>query len=242
MPTFSVTQEQILEGQFVLKGRDARHISQVLRMTAGETLSLSTDGGRLYEGRVKEIVPELILEVLREIPAPQLPFDVHLHLAFLKKDKLEWVIQKACELNVSSVHFFPSKRAVLGELSDKKTERFGRIVAESMKQCGRLVELKLQIDETFDEDSFLLPGTHLWCDVPLMSKAAVLFSEVVSKSKMPIHLWVGPEGGWSSEEQERAIKAQVSFVTLGPLVLRAETAAIAAMSMVVSQLFEKNKC
>lgn len=233
MPTFTVTPEQIAAESFVLRGKDARHITQVLRMGPGEALSLACEDGRLFSGHVASVEPELVIHVASELPAPVAPFEVHLHASSLKKDKLEWVIQKATELNAASVTVFVSKRAIRDEISDNRAERFARIVDESMKQCGRLIPLRLEFVGTFDPESFKLPGTHFFC---ALSEKPESMSHALKRLPAPYHLWIGPEGGWSAEETQMAQAAGAVFVTLGPLVLRAETACIAAVSLASSHL------
>jgi 16S rRNA (uracil1498-N3)-methyltransferase len=161
---------------------------------------------------------------------------------------MEWVVEKAVELGVTRL--VPVLTAHTVVQMDRKgpeafRERWQKIADQALKQCGRLesleVELPIELERLLTTP---LEGMRLWCDEQARDSAGIpsllgwLKSTVMDSSRsMNLHILIGPEGGWSQNERElfhREGSARLAAVGLGPLVLRAETAAIAALSLAAS--------
>lgn len=216
---------------FVLADDLVHHLVSVVRIRIGEKIRIVSSDLKLFGATVTAVDRNKLTILVNEpLPLPEAPKPVFLCLALLKKEKLEWIIEKAVELNISGVYLFTAKRSVRDELSDAKWQRLLKIADEALKQCGRVVPLELN---RFDSQTTLfqeLQGAHMihyFCD------------EQVSPTSMPEKLpnqhkaiWIGPEGGWDDLEREFASKNNFTFLSLSPLILRAETAAICAMSII----------
>lgn len=219
---------------FSLEGEDAHHLSKVLRLKIGEKVKAATTDGKLFLAEVASIGKTVTLTKLNPLEVPPPPFPIHLHLALLKAEKMEWVIQKAVELNIEAVSLVITQNSVRQELSESKWNRMQKIAEEAQKQCGRLEKLKLfspaQLGKAISTD-----GTHLACLEKGERKSLKELSQAGTLVP-PIHIWIGPEGGWDKNEIDWMHQNAFIPVTLGPLILRAETAAVHALSSVSTLL------
>jgi 16S rRNA (uracil1498-N3)-methyltransferase len=156
--------------------------------------------------------------------------EIHLYMALVKTDKLDWIVQKATELGAASITPFVSSRCVAKDLSPAKLFRLKQIAKEATEQCGgsRLPEIspaknfKLAVDEAKRSDGLNLLAWEEESDNGL--------AEVENKK---INLFIGPEGGFDKTEVETAQKAGFQIVSLGQRILRAETAAIASLAVLL---------
>ncbi len=225
---FYINPEQTeLEHAFWFKDEHLRHQWQkVLRLRQGDQVVLfdGVQHERLY--RLVRIKPdaiklELVTEFERKLPARQ----IYLFFSLLKKDKNEWLLQKCTELGVRTFVPILAERCERTVLSQNNAERWEKIVTEAAEQCGRS-----DIPHIRDPLSLETALTDY------KDKAALAVAdETLSKNKDQLSaaegavgVFIGPEGGWTSEELELFTQAGVNHLSLGNLTLRAETAAIAA--------------
>lgn len=197
---------------------------KVLRYQAGQEVVLfdGVESERMY--KITEITDteahlELITDYARRLPRK----NTYLLWTLLKKDKNDWVLQKCTELGIS--HFIP----LLAERSEKTGfdhERAEKIVIEAAEQCGR------SDIPTIREPMLVRTALeHLGKKVPLMiCEQGGDRSDILDQASFGI--LVGPEGGWSDAEKQLFTEHDLPFLGLGPLTLRAETAAIAAATIV----------
>ena len=247
-----------------LSESEATHLTRVFRLKDGDRVEAMDGKGRhaLVTLRTRGGAPRLeFLEKATQFPSSDQRVPVVLEMAVLKGDAMEWVIEKAVELGISTV--IPVITAHTVVQLDKKgpeafRERWQKIADQALKQCGRLdrleiktpVELEVLLAEG-SESAAPAPGAsgsgvsqapRLWCDEAARENAGTLMGWLNSseqKAAMPIRVLVGPEGGWSELEREVLSRSsQNTPVSLGPLVLRAETAAIFALSLVTAALRE----
>lgn len=227
MPTFFIQKNSLQKGRAFVRGDDAKHITKTLRMKSGQTLQIS-DGEKLYWGEIEVHQNEVEILIKEELPRPDAPHPLHLYLALIKLDKMEWIVQKAVELNISSIQFLSSHYSNIKEISPKKWQRLQKLSHEAQKQCGRLKELELKTVIDFKEaaknnQSRALIPHHLGDNRKRLH-------EIVEKLKEPYSIWIGPEGGWHEEEIDLAIEHKFHPISLGSLIMRAETAALYSMS------------
>lgn len=164
---------------------------------------------------------ELITDFERKLPAR----NIYLLWALLKKDKNDWVLQKCTELGVS--HFIP----VLAERSEKtgfNLERAEKIVIEAAEQCGRSDVPKVR-------EPVLLPAAvHQYAQkVPLFMCEQHELGKQKKSNYADVGVLIGPEGGWSDTEKQLFITQELPRMSLGEFTLRAETAAVAAVTKLV---------
>ncbi|MDO8518559.1 MAG: RsmE family RNA methyltransferase [Deltaproteobacteria bacterium] len=227
MPTYTVAPDELESGSCTITGNEAHHLARVLRVRPGEKIQITDGQGKLYEGKIESVGKEVTASVTREIVAPS-PYPITLFVSLLKREKMEWIAEKAAELNLAEVIFVKTSHSVVSEL---KPERMERIVQAASKQCGRAH--KLAIQNLSLAEAMKKPMTHFIC---VEKEAAATFGEFFKTYSVhpPYGIWVGPEGGWDTDEKERMTIAGAQPITLGPLVLRAETAAMCAASSLIA--------
>lgn len=230
-----------------LAGDEAHHLARVLRLPIGAQVFVFDGCGHEYACEISQVGKRhaelTITEQLTN--AVESPLRLTLAVALLKGDKFDWVVQKATELGVtrivplltehSDIRHPPARDAARAET---KLQRWQRIALEALKQCGRR-----QLVEFAEPVSW-----SKFCQVETMADL-LFFSERGGRrfaaygheqSGCPqpkeLILAVGPEGGWSETEAGLAERAGWDFISLGPRILRAETAAITAV-MIAQEWF-----
>jgi 16S rRNA (uracil1498-N3)-methyltransferase len=228
--------DQVRKGHAEITGENAHHLTRVLRVEAGQKFEI-TDNQRAWLASVEMARKDLVrFEIIEELPpAPELPA-ITLYLALIKFERFEWAVEKATELGVTRVVPVEANRSEHGlfEGSRKRVERWRKIARESSEQSRRLRAPEIA-------DAVRMPAalqdssTHrCWLDERPGAKPladAFRFREIDSAA-----LLVGPEGGWIDAERDQFDAAGWKGASLGPLVLRAETAVCAALG-VLSQMW-----
>jgi len=227
--------DQVRKGEAEISGEDALHLTRVLRVEAGQKFEIS-DNNRVWLASVEMARKELVrFRVIEEIPAGDKPAPVTLYLALIKFDRFEWAVEKATELGVTRIVPVEADRSERGLFAgaSKRVERWRRIAKEASEQSRRL--RMPEIDEPMRIANGMA-GTaivRIWFDERPEAEPLL---RVYSGGE--VALAVGPEGGWTDHERDDFAKAGWKAASLGPLVLRAETAVCAALA-VVSQLQSK---
>jgi 16S rRNA (uracil1498-N3)-methyltransferase len=223
------------ESSFVfLKGEEHHHLSRVARIKSGENVYLFDREGSDYLARVEEVGKNSTrLFVLEKTQKKDMRTHVTLAQALLKAKNLELVLQKATELGMGDFIPVISSRSVvkMGDKTEKKMQRWRRIVLESAKQCGRSVVP--QIHNPLDLSIFLQTRDEekkiFFC-----ARGEKHLRDLLVSLKPPasVVLLVGPEGDWTDREERHIAGHGFEAVSLGPLTLRSETAAMAGLAMV----------
>lgn len=235
MPRFFVSKDRIdeIERKVSIVGDDAIHIARSLRMAVGESLTVCDGQGMEYECVLEYIRDsESVCTIVSSSSSKaEPPYEIRVYQALVKGERFDTVIQKSVEFGATSIIPFESSRCVVrlrGEREDGKSRRRRRIAAEAAKQCGRgripTVADPLSFDGMLEEAKKC--SLALFC---YEKEDAVLLGSLLRKIevKMPqsISIIVGPEGGFSEEEAERARACGVLPVGLGKRILRTESAA-----------------
>lgn len=231
MPRFFTT--QIVREKVSITGEDAAHLSKVLRAKPGEQIIVCDMAGTDYLCEISEISPSLvILSVLSSCPTVAEPkLRVRLFQGVPKGDKMEWIIQKAVELGVSAVFPLFTNRCVSRpdlKTQPKKVERWGKIAAEAAKQSGRGRIPQVKDFCSFSDAVQMLEDGEI--GILFYEEGGSPLSHFLSSAPAKLALFIGPEGGWESEEIEQARTAGIQIATLGPRILRTETAPLCALS------------
>ena len=217
-------------GAAELRGDEAKHLTKVLRAEAGQQYELS-DGESLYLAEIEASERDLVrFRILETLPVAKEPYEVTLAIALVKFDRLEWILEKATELGASHIRPFWSDRSEPGleRAAPKRLERWRRILVESCQQCRRVVPPAVY--EPVSLESILArptQGTYFFDE----SREDLEFAPEPATSSTLI---IGPEGGWT--QRERALASDCLRASLGPRILRAETAAIAALAILGHRL------
>ncbi len=216
-----------------ISGEDGRHIARSLRMQPGEELTLCDGRGKDYQCRILRIQGDTVeAEVLSVQPTLAEPtVQVTLYQGLPKSDKFEWVVQKAVELGVTRIVPVLTARCVSrpdDRSMAKKQERWQKIAQEAAKQSGRGILPVVGEKQTFSQ------ALEEGC----CRQKALLFYEgggerivhLVEEGIQSLSLFIGPEGGFAPEEVQLAKEMGVFIATLGPRILRTETAPLAALA------------
>lgn len=241
MHRFYLPPDQCSDTILRLDGREGHHASRVLRVRAGESVVVLDGKGKTYHADVTDVAKstvELAVRRIEKSPAPACA--ITLVQAIPKAKLLDSIIQKATELGATRVIPLLSERVVTQideSNADSKSEHWRTVAIEAIKQCGSPwlpeVEPALRPSELLarneSSDLFLIASLQ-----PGSRHAGVLFREFRDRERREpgtISIWVGPEGDFTPREVETAISAGARPITLGPLVLRCETAATYCLSL-----------
>lgn len=228
---------------FITDKEDIKHISAVLRLRENDKILAALKDQFSFNAKIVEIKKDLIeLEIISKIPVKrQLNTKITLIQSIIKGQKQDYLIQKATELGVHRIIPIVSQNAVVKFHSDKgkeqKIDRWQKIAYESVKQCERLdvpiIENILTLKEAIGIKDFDLRFTCAERNDDLNLKKFLSNEKEQNKEIKNIFILIGPEGGWSNCEFELFKKENIALVSLGNLVLRAETAVLTAISQVI---------
>ncbi len=235
---FYVPSDSIQDGNAVLPSSQAHHLRDVLRIGTGEIVEIFDGEGSGYIGKVEIQDSQVVVHGLRGLPAEESQARLILAAALIKSAKFEWILQKATELGVHEIIPLKTRLSDIQIPAGKITprmERWDRLVREASKQCRRLTAPRVHAPRSFGD--FL--ASEEFSDY-----MKLLFYEKASEPWLPhrsalswrVVICIGPEGGWESGEIEQAGAAGYEVFHLGPRILRAETAAIAAVSIIQHHL------
>ncbi len=240
---FFVTPDQVQDGYALITGQDVNHIRNVLRMKPGEQVGIRDGISRSFLCELETIKAEEIrVRILKEEDtSSELPARLYLFQGLPKSDKMELVIQKAVELGVYQIIPVATRRAVVkldGKKEDAKIKRWNAIAESAAKQSGRMLipevtrvmSLKEAFEYAGDFDLNLIPYEL----AEGMEGTRRILSQV--RPGMQIGIYIGPEGGFDTDEIALAKERQVHPITLGRRILRTETAGLTALSILMFEL------
>jgi 16S rRNA (uracil1498-N3)-methyltransferase len=220
------------DGQRALVSGDrAHHLGVVLRAQAGQLYELS-DGVRVCLGRIEKVARDGVeFALLEELPAEEPRLHVTLLLSVVKFDVFEWAIEKATELGVREIVPLAAARSekALIAAAEKRSERWRKIVLEAAQQSRR-VRLPVLQPIAKPEAAFAARADRLGIFLSERADAPALRTALKDRAASQAMLAIGPEGGWTDEERDAALKAGFLEASLGRLILRTETAVIAALA------------
>jgi 16S rRNA (uracil1498-N3)-methyltransferase len=233
-----------------LTGDQAAHLSRVLRAEPGQIFDVVA-GGFLHRAEITSVSDEKVLFILHEELESDSALPLHLLLAVFKFDHMEWAIEKATELGVARITPILARRTEkhLALASTKRVERWRRIALEASKQSRRTtipeiadpIPLKQALEQELSPTRILLSETEQAITITAALESSINtgcptsgLSDVGSSTTHA--LAIGPEGGWTPEEMTLFAQHNWQPVTLGPRILRAETATIAAIAIASTHL------
>lgn len=244
MPVFFINSTQVADGTVTITGPLCDHLRGSLRVAEGETFWIGDERRRRYRVKAIQVTKQAITGRIVEErigPAPGSP-PITLAQTILKGDRMDWLIQKATELGVATLVPLVAEQGIVRprpSRSDAQQERWQRIALEGAQQSER-----------WDVPTVAAPHK---ADVFFAGQAAqhtkLILSErsnglSLRQAALPVGsaarviVAVGPEGGWRQDELDLAIQQGFLAVTLGERILRAETAAVAALTIIQSRLGE----
>jgi 16S rRNA (uracil1498-N3)-methyltransferase len=223
---------EIIDGTAELTGDDAHHLARVLRVEPGQQFEIS-DRHRVCLAEIAGVSKSTVrFQVLEEMESnPDLP-PVTLYAAIFKFDRFEWMIEKATEIGVARIVPVETARSESGLLAAaaKRVERWRKIAVESSQQCRRLAPPEIADPRKL---AAALPEATGYRFRLEEQPSAQLLSRTLPSDPSDVTLLIGPEGGWVNSERATLDATGWLGVSLGPTILRAETAAIVACSLAV---------
>ncbi len=237
MPRFFVNEPLAVGSDATIEGADARHIGSSLRMTIGERLTLCDGMGTDYDAEITAVERERVaLTVLAATPSVTEPtLAVTLYMGLPKSDKMEWIIQKCVELGVTAIVPVAMARSVVrldAKDGAKKQARWQKIADEAAGQSGRgiLPEVEAPISWKQALARWKKENTLLCYE-----GGGAPIGQLVTPEDTAVSLVVGPEGGFDPVEVIAVTDLGGRIATLGPRILRCETAPIAALSVLMEK-------
>ncbi len=250
MPQFFVAPEDIQKKAFRLTGPEAFHVTKVLRYNIGQSLALFDGQGGRFEGVIERLEADGTvsgkLTATLKADDQRKPVKLHLYLGLLKASHWDYALEKATELGVASIIPLLTPRTVVllheVQRAQAKADRWARVVMAAAKQCGRAelppvreaAQFRDAIRACKDQGLILLAWEGMKGSVAAENLRLALrdADQKRGAESLDVHLFIGPEGGFSEEEIELAESFGAVVFGMGPRVLRAETAAAAAVTLV----------
>ena len=231
------------EKEITITGHDAKYLIRVLRCKPGDEVTLVDRQGVCYQAEITGITgKEVVAGIKGPVqPAPESPIKLILLQGVLKAQKMDLVIQKAVELGASSIIPVITERVVVSET--RKLPRWQSIALEAARQCGRAiippVMEPVKLREFFSKIKCPIRGIVFW------EEGGAPLKEVIADIRTPlpaggqaadVYVLIGPEGGLAEEEVELAQECGLNVATMGERILKAETAAISALTVLQYEL------
>lgn len=244
MYRFYIREDQIGMDEITIMGSDVNHIRNVLRLESGDWVVACDGAGKDYVSRIRSVSPDRVILQVEKIQdtGTELPVKITLFQGLPKKDKMEFIIQKAVELGVYEIVPVMMKRCVT-RLNDekkiqKKLERWQSIAEAAAKQCDRGMIPTVHAPVTMDQAFDIARGIE-YNMIPYELQDGIEASrKIVAESCKhdTVGIFIGPEGGFEAAEVERAVSEQIHPLTLGKRILRTETAGMALLSVLMFQM------
>jgi 16S rRNA (uracil1498-N3)-methyltransferase len=227
--------DEVSANRAALTGKHADHLARILRARVGQEFDIIANGV-VHRARIVSIADTRVeFELGQEIPALTVPVQLSLLLAIFKFDRMEWAIEKCTELGIARIIPLIARRtdSHLASASLKRVERWRRIGQQASEQSRRATPAEIS------------DPIKLRAALAIAARWKLLLSEAEDQSHLreirpapndDVLLAIGPEGGWTEDELELFRANGWISLTLGPTILRAETAAVAATAITMSSL------
>ena len=239
MPRFYCPQP-LRPGATVDLPESVAHHLHVVRLQPGAALTLFDGSGGQYAATLADIGKKRASALVgaHDAVEAELPYAVTLAQGLPEGSKMDWIVEKAVELGVAAVQPLAAQRSVVrlsGERAEKRHAHWQGVIVAASEQCGRNRLAQLAPVADFHRWLAAEPGTAVRAAQPLvlLSPRATqsLAGWAQANPAQALTLLVGPEGGFTREEEDAALAAGALSLSIGPRVLRTETAALAAMAM-----------
>src|SRR5581483_849483 len=229
----------LTSGRAALTGDHASHLARVLRAAPGQEFDIVTkvDGQSIVRlGRISSVTEQRVeFELGEQVQESAVVAPVTLLLAVFKFDRMEWAIEKAVELGVEQIIPVVARRTEkhLATAADKRSERWRRIAHEAAQQSRRNSPPEISNPLKIEDAIQFAQGVGIvLAEAELRQSLKEILEQIPQGS--PLALAVGPEGGWTADETKQFSDVGWRSASLGPTILRAETAAIAALAVVMA--------
>ncbi|MBE2286689.1 MAG: 16S rRNA (uracil(1498)-N(3))-methyltransferase [Prosthecobacter sp.] len=221
-----------------LTGDEAAHCSRVMRKQPGDSIEIFDGRGRVAVCEITHVSKsEVQASITSETRVAPFQTAIHLLPALIKAEPFEWLLEKAVELGASSIQPVITERTVIhldAAQTEKKLAKWYRHMIESAKQCHTPFVPELKAPAPFSKALSVSAGLKL---IPALSEHIRTLKQALPEVKpATVAVLIGPEGDFTPDEEAQAFAAGFTPITLGPLILRAETAAIATLAILGHEL------
>lgn len=218
-----------MEQELLLEGDEFSHLSHVMRAQAHEEIELINGSGHLAQAEILELSKRHARLLVRSISSAPAPLPLTLAVPFCRSSKMDWIVEKGCELGVTAFWIYPAEKGERECASSNQQQRWRNLLIAAIKQCGRLdlpaISMAPPLSKWEKRSTPILFGdTH--------SEAPWLVDLLSALPKEALLFVIGPEAGLSSNEED-LLKGQLGAkgVKLHRNILRLETAAMAAAAL-----------
>ncbi|MFB4164873.1 16S rRNA (uracil(1498)-N(3))-methyltransferase [Alteribacillus sp. JSM 102045] len=234
MQRYFVKPENMSDSHVLITGEDVKHITKVMRLDTGDKIVCLNNRGRQVLCSINKVEKDIVkADILQDIQENnELPVEVTIAQALIKGDKLDFVIQKGTEFGAAAFYLFSAERSVVkwdGKKINKKLERLEKIAKEAAEQSGRLIIPPIKFfprwEEMLQESSCFEANVFLYEENAKRNMHSDL-SKVMESLPASIMAIIGPEGGVSEEEASAYKYQHFLNVSLGPRILRSESASL----------------
>lgn len=247
MPHFFIKSNQISDNKISITDKENYiHIARALRARAGESLLLIDENQVQYETTILQITnSEILAEIDKSYPSKRfLDFELYLAQSPLRSDAQGLVVEKATELGVSGIYpILTDNCAVNKSVAEKKVPKWQKIMYEASKQCERAV-----VPECFEVSTIekVITENHfdkiiVFCERIADKTIRDSFRENPIKKGEKVLVIIGPEGGFSQKEFDYFAKSNFEMLTLGNLILKADTAVVVALGNIIYEYTNFNR-
>ncbi|WP_353096087.1 RsmE family RNA methyltransferase [Tissierella praeacuta] len=241
MHRFFVEGKQIIDDIIEILGNDVKHIKDVLRLKPSEKIEIAS-GGITYTCRIESLLKDRIITKIIDSAEGknESKINITLYQGLAKGSKMDLIIQKCTEVGVKEFYPVATHRSVVKikeiKKEQSKVERWNSIADEAAKQSkrdilprvGNIISFDEMIDLLKDEKNIIVPYED--------EKGNAIKEKLKISKSMNVHLIIGPEGGFEPREIQKLESIGANIVTLGPRILRTETAGIVASTIIFYEL------
>lgn len=221
-----------VNNKYILSKEDSYHITKVMRYSVGDKIEI-VDNEKLFIAEIIETLPLVIAKKIEEVPCNEKSTNVVIAQSLVNEQKMDYILQKGTELGANMFIPVITTRSVVkvNDKIKKKIDRWNTITKEASEQSKRLSIPKVSNPYTIKELSKLDYDYKILCSVNEMSKSIKTVLSNIKESDR-ILVVIGPEGGFTNDEEKILIDNGFISVSLGDRVLRTETASLMILSMV----------
>lgn len=239
LPRFHAPAVDWSPGTVRLTGDEATHCGRVMRKQPGDSIEVFDGAGHVAVGEVLQVAKsEVQVKITSEETTAPFPTAIHLIPALIKGEPFEWLLEKAVELGAASIQPVVTERTVIhldAAQMEKKLAKWRRHMIESAKQCHTPFVPRLEVPKSFTS---LIPTLEADLKIiPALSEHSRTLKQVLpAATPASVCVLIGPEGDFSPDEEHLAQQHGFQPITLGKLILRAETAAISTLAILGHEL------
>jgi 16S rRNA (uracil1498-N3)-methyltransferase len=228
--------DEVRKGAAEIDGEQAQHLTRVLRVEAGQRYEIS-DNSSVYIAEIETARKDrVVFRTVEKVELHPPPVRMILFAALIKFDHFEWIVEKSTELGVETIVPFASARTERGleRAAEKRVERWRKIALEASQQSRR--DRLPEVDDPSTFESVIGRNADYRFALDEQPKTPAILSCLPKERRAEdsVAFMLGPEGGWTDDERSRFLFAGWNPVSLGPQILRAETAATAALAIVAA--------